>query len=163
MNGQLEWQTWDIIWANLEVLLPKARSLVSGQSTVLLSEQYPSTSHFGADLSTLVLKDDFLPTSVSKRQLPALLLRFLAGNKTLTECVWELPANSGGIACERFIVDELGDLNIVCHQVVRPRIGRCAVVVRGVRGDVEDEMLARRFRVAGFECRPSADGQIHAA
>lgn len=78
VNGQLAWQAWEVIWMNLEVLLPKAQSLVSGRSTVILPEQYPSTTHFGADLRTLSVVTDFLPTYVSQRELPALLLRYLA-------------------------------------------------------------------------------------
>lgn len=88
-----------------------------GNAHEILYEQYPSTSHFGDDLRMHAIDAAFLPTRVSVRDLPFLVLRFLATGLTLTKCVWQLPAGTPGMDFVRLIFDDVGHVIFECHQV----------------------------------------------
>lgn len=117
VGNRMAWQAWEVIWVNLELVLPRARKLIANARVESLRQHFGSVSLFGEELRSIVMNADFNPVAVSARELPALLLLYLAQDFSLTSCVWRLPPNNAGMDSVRFFVDERNEMGIMCHQL----------------------------------------------
>lgn len=127
VDGQLRWRAWEVIWVNLEVLLPYARSLVANSKVGDLAatsrkcdalvKLFPSTSHFGRKLVSRCENPAFLPLCVEERSLPKLLLRFLNQDRSLTSVVWQTEDNTAAVDSLLFAVNEDYQMVIRASQV----------------------------------------------
>lgn len=131
-----QWQSWEVIWANLEVALPHARSLVASPASVEgMSVMYPSTSHFGHLARAVRFDATNLPAAVDQRLLAALMHRYLLDDVLLMQCVWRTEVNAAAVDAVRFVVDENGKMWVRCQQAKHSAVNEsltwgsvCAVV-----------------------------------
>lgn len=119
----LQWQTWEGLWNNLEIVLAHSRQLVSRTSPEPLCVMYPSTSFFGSSLHSISVNTAVLPTRGETRLLPSLLKRLLSDDRSLREVVWRTPSNAAAIDAVRFVVDDDGILRVFCYQSKSSGVG----------------------------------------